>query len=215
MKTTSYFLGLLLVFLSWVPISHAADESVEGFWAGAYTLEGKAVFITTTFSSQSGNVTGTLDKPRQSIYGLQLSNLQQDDVRLQFSLLEEMATFSFSGEVNHGRITGTLKHNSTLGDFYLYRVIHVPQDIYTAYKGRYKFDNGGKIVSFEIKSSGKDPALHYIESSSQIHLYPLTTTTFLSQNFEIIMFGKNKAGDVIGLRSKFGTEPERTATRIE
>lgn len=210
-KNVGRILSILILLLGHQSL---ATEGIEGKWVGAYRLNQEEQIIEVNFETKGGEWTGTLDKPRQDVRNLSLSHVEYNEPRLQFSLLEEYQTLVFVGEMKNERIYGTVKGDDEIVKFYLYRVFDINRDLCQTYTGTYEVSEQETLV-VELNAPDESPVLAYKEAGQTIGLYALTSTTFFSQKGEIIVFGKNRDGEVIGLVSRKEGQPERPATRLE
>lgn len=107
----------VLVFAFLLISSLKAQTDLSGDWSGAIAIAGMDLEIITHFKSDGGALSGTIDIPEQSAYGLVLSNFVIAYPSVSFELA--MAQANFKGNVSGDSIAGSFSQAGLTGKFFL------------------------------------------------------------------------------------------------
>lgn len=106
-------LVLLLSGFSVSPIS-----PVEGSWTGEFKSGSATLAFQVHFRAEEGVLVGTVDIPKEHIYGAPLDWIMVDSSSVHFELVRDGTSSVFDGELKNGRIVGEC-FTASKGSFYL------------------------------------------------------------------------------------------------
>lgn len=112
---------LVVVFAFLFFNSVNAQTDLSGDWSGAISIAGMDLEIITHFKSDGGALSGTIDIPEQSAYGLPLSNFVYNAPAFSFDLEIPNQTAKFKGSVSGDSIAGSFSQAGLTGKFFLAR----------------------------------------------------------------------------------------------
>jgi pimeloyl-ACP methyl ester carboxylesterase len=97
------------------------QQSLEGHWEGAISIQGYQLEIRVDFKADREGLNGTIDIPQQGGKGLALKNVRFEDPKVHFELPAGATVAIFDGELKEDEISGSFNQGPATGTFSLKR----------------------------------------------------------------------------------------------
>src|SRR5690348_15529565 len=118
----------------------AFGQSLTGDWIGGYRQNDKWVVVRGRFDDQAGELRGTMDIVSGNQRGVQLRDVSRQAAALRFRLTAGPRDDEFSGTVNGGSISGTVRGKSGATSAFLLTRLRIPDpSALRQYDGAYQF----------------------------------------------------------------------------
>jgi uncharacterized protein len=117
----SYHIIIVFVFFIVIYTEGMAQYKAAGHWEGAIQVVGTELGIKTDFKKSGDTLSGTIDIPPQSAFGLPLKNLQVNGAKIHFELPAGPGLAVFDGILTDDSINGDFTQSGMKGLFHLGR----------------------------------------------------------------------------------------------
>src|SRR5712691_9102285 len=202
----------------------AWGQSLTGDWIGGYRQNDNWIVVHGHFDDQAGELRGTMDIVSANQRGVQLNDVSRQAAALRFRLVSGRREDEFSGTVNGGSISGTVRGKSgATSAFQLTRLLVVDPSALRQYDGAYQFGPDHYIyLQMWNELSGTDELVAFDERGEVRTLYPTDRDGFfagpgaaLPASVESrVSFQRDTSGAIASLTWQQGAGAPRVARRV-
>ena len=202
----------------------AFGQSLTGDWIGGYRQNDNWIVVLGHFDDQAAELRGTMDIVSANQQAVQLKDVSKEAAALRFRLVSGRREDEFSGTVNGGSISGTVRGKSGAASaFQLTRMLVVDPSALRQYDGAYQFGPDHYMyLQMWSELTGTDKLVAFDERGEVRTLYPTDRDSFFAGPGAAlpvavesrVSFQRNTSGVITSLTWQQGTRAPRVARRV-